>query len=290
MARWSETRGYTLVLRQPRGPDRYARLALVKKRTLFGPAFNVREARAEDPIDEDNGPEAMGGLGRLLSWRWLGELEATELMSARLRTLEALGYAVLDEPREARGPWDWLRELVQRQLARPTLHTDPLARQWAEPHTTDTPHGMAAALREALERLGLQPAQLIEGIATVVEVEPAELREPSAGILAKLEPELLAMLLPFWIEHEHAELRALGQRWLGLRGTLYELDRELLERWLCETGLLAKAIEPRLAREGLALLGPEGLLRLAHRAKEPSVRAQADRWRERLREVSPAPG
>src|SRR5690606_8570014 len=119
MARWSESRGYTLILTHARGPDRYARVALVRKRTLFGPAFNVREARAEDATRSGREPEALG-LGRMLSWRWLGAREARDLLAARLRTLEALGYAVMDqEPSEQRGPWDWLRELVHRQLHKP---------------------------------------------------------------------------------------------------------------------------------------------------------------------------
>src|SRR5690606_36306377 len=121
MARWSETRGYTLILTHARGPDRYARLALVRKRTLFGPAFNVREARAEDATRSGQEPEALG-LGRMLSWRWLGEREAQELLAARLRTLEALGYAMLDQPAsEHRVPWDWLIVLVHLKLHKPAV-------------------------------------------------------------------------------------------------------------------------------------------------------------------------
>ncbi|MFV8751277.1 hypothetical protein ACNOYE_12100 [Nannocystaceae bacterium ST9] len=283
MARWSETRGYTLILRQPRGPDQFARVALVRKRTLLGSAFNVREARAED-LDGEGGedPEALGGLGRLLSWRWLGESEASELLSARLRTLEALGYEVMTERGQTRGPWDWLRDLVQRQLSRPNPSDDAQARQWSEPHTTHTPQGAAAALREALERLGLQPAALLEGIATIIDLDVAELREPSPASLAKLDVELFAMLLPFFVEHESSELREVGRRWLDLPNAIYEFDRELIESWLIQAGTLARALLVRLDREALALLGPEGIARVAHRAREAEVRARVERWRSRL--------
>ncbi|WP_146155304.1 hypothetical protein, partial [Enhygromyxa salina] len=263
MARWSESRGYTLILTHPRGPDRYARVALVRKRTLFGPAFNVREARAEDATRSGREPEALG-LGRMLSWRWLGEREAEELLSARLRTLEALGYSVLGKGEsESRGPWDWLRELVQRQLARPAASGSP-AEDAAEDAAEEL-HG-AASLRESLARLGLEPGAVIEGISTILEVDQATLREPSETSLGELEPELLAMLLPVWLEHESDELRAIGHRWLALPATPYEIDVALLERWAATAGPLATALAPRLEREGLALLGPEALARLAHTA------------------------
>jgi hypothetical protein len=283
MARWSETRGYTLVRHQAGASAQYARVALVRKRTLLGSAFNVREARAED-LDGPGGddPEALGGVGRLLSWRWLGESEASELLSARLRTLEALGYAVLTERGQARGPWDWLRELVQRQLSRPSASDDPRARAWSEPHTTHTPQGAAAALREALDRLGLQPAALLEGIATIVDMKLDELRSPTPASVAKIELELLAMLLPFWLEHEAAELVEVGRRWLALPNVIYEFDRELVESWLIGEGAMARALVGRLDREGLALLGPEGIARVAHRARKADVRAGAERWRARL--------
>lgn len=278
MARWSETRGYTLVLHQAGGPDQFARVALVRKRTLLGAAFNVREARAQG--DED--PEALGGLGRLLSWRWLGESEASELLGARLRTLEALGYEVLTQPGQTRGPWDWLRDLVQRQLSRPSHSDDPRARAWSEPHTTHTPQGAAAALREALDRLGLQPAALLEGIAVLVEMNVAELRSPTPASVAKIDLELLAMLLPFWLEHEAEELLEVGRQWLALPHVIYEFDRDLVESWLVGEGAMTRALVGRLDREGLALLGPEGIGRVAQRARKADVRASAERWRTRL--------
>lgn len=289
MARWSESRGYTLILTHARGPDRYARVALVRKRTLFGPAFNVREARAEDATRSGREPEALG-LGRMLSWRWLGEREARELLAARLRTLEALGYKVMDqESSEQRGPWDWLRELVHRQLSKPAADAVQPERADGESEPLDA-HGAATSLREALDRLGLEPDAVLEGISNILEIEPAALREPSAATLRALEPELLAMLLPVWIEHQSEQLREVGRRWLAIPATLYEIDTALLERWAGSEGPLAEAIAPRLEREGLALLGPEGLARLAHKAGNPRVKSIADTWRERLRPPVRAPG
>lgn len=279
MASWSESRGYTLVLTHARGPDRYARVALVAKRTLFGQAYNVREARAEDATRSGREPEALG-LGRMLSWRWLGEGEAEALLSARLRTLEALGYSMLGgEVSESRGPWDWLRDLVARQLERRDTHAEGEQAD-ASPHQA---HAAVASLRESLDRLGLEPGALIEGIATILELDQQQLREPTAASLRELEPELLEMLLPVWIEHESEQLREVGKRWLALPATPYELDVALLERWAGGEGPLATALAPRLEREGLALLGPEALIRLAHTAKDPRSKIITTRWRERLR-------
>lgn len=313
MARWSETRGYTLILTHARGPDRYARVALVRKQTLFGPAYNVREARAEDASRSGQEPEALG-LGRMLSWRWLGEHEARELLAARLRTLEALGYGIMDqEPSEPRGPWDWLRDLVQRQLQK-SAHDQTASREdqgaeQREPrrdgarNRADDPwqpstnvweplddFGAAASLREALERLGLEPEAVLEGIATILEIDLEQLCAPTNQTLRGLEPELLAMLLPVWLEHESPQLRAVGQCWLELPATPYEVDAAVLERWACGAGPLAEAVAPRLEREGLALLGPEGLARIAHKATDPRIKASADAWRERLRPPVRAPG
>ena len=60
MARWTETRGITLRLRQAQGSDQLAHVGLVRKRTLLGAAFNVREARAEE-LEQPGDPEAVGG-------------------------------------------------------------------------------------------------------------------------------------------------------------------------------------------------------------------------------------
>ena len=278
---WSEARGYTLILTHPRGPDRYARVALVTKRTLFGKAYNVRVARAEDAKRSGKEPEALG-YGRMLSWRWLGEAEAEQLLSARLRTLEALGYTVLGKGEQVtRGPWDWLRELVQRQLERPAP-PPPGADADADPEQLRAQPEPATELREALTRLGLEPDSSMEGLAKILEIDEQQLRAPTSATLRELEPELLALLLPVWLEHDSEQLRAVGARWLELPATPYELELAVLERWVGAEGPLARAFAPRLEREALALLGPETIARLAHTAAEPRVKAIASGWRARL--------
>lgn len=281
MASWTEGRGYTLILTHPRGPDRYARVVLVHKRTLFGPAFNVREARAEDAARSGREPASLG-LGRMLSWRWLGEREADELLAARLRTLETLGYLVFGADTIKRGPWDWLRDLVNHQLHRGETHpasddSDDVA---AKPEHDS--QQAASNLRDSLARLGLEPHAVIEGLSTILEIEQDKLREPTPELLAAIEPELLALLLPVFIEHDAEALREVGRRWLALAATPYEIEAAVLERWVGGEGALALALAPRLEREGLALLGPEALARLSHTAVQPRVKSIAARWHARL--------
>jgi hypothetical protein len=281
MASWTEGRGYTLILTHPRGPDRYARVALVHKRTLFGLAYNIREARAEDAERSGREPAALG-LGRMLSWRWLGEREADELLAARLRTLETLGYSVLGAGTVKRGPWDWLRDLVHRQLHRATIGpAGDSAGQTAAAPEHDSQQA-ASNLRDSLARLGLQPHSVIEGLSTILEIEQDKLREPTLEVLAAIEPELLALLLPVFIEHDSEALREVGRRWLALGATPYEIDAAVLERWAGGEGAIALALAPRLEREGLALLGPEALARLSHGAAQPRVKGIAARWHARL--------
>lgn len=282
MASWTEGRGYTLILTHPRGPDRYARVVLVHKRTLFGPAFNIREARAEDAARSGREPASLG-LGRMLSWRWLGEREAEELLAARLRTLETLGYSVLGAETIKRGPWDWLRDLVNHQLHRgvqPADEADTSDSTAAKPEHDS--QQVASNLRDALARLGLDPHAVIEGLSTILEIEPDKLREPTPDLLAAIEPELLALLLPVFIEHDDEALREVGRRWLALAATPYEVEAAVLERWIGGEGALALALAPRLEREGLALLGPEALARLSHTAAQPRVKSIAGRWHARL--------
>jgi hypothetical protein len=282
MASWTEGRGYTLILTHPRGPDRYARVVLVHKRTLFGPAFNVREARAEDAARSGREPASLG-LGRMLSWRWLGEREAEELLAARLRTLETLGYSVFGAETIKRGPWDWLRDLVNRQLHRGGVDGD--ASQPADNATQKPEHDSqqaASNLRESLAQLGLEPHTVIEGLSTILEIEQDKLREPTTEVLGAIEPELLALLLPVFIEHDAEALREVGRRWLALAATPYEIEAAVLERWVGGEGALALALAPRLEREGLALLGPEALARLSHTAAQPRVKSIAARWHARL--------
>lgn len=266
MPRWIERRGFTLRHRDAaRSRHQVVRLSLVERRGLTGSWFNVREARAE-PTEDDASPPLAGG--RALSWRWLRQAEAERLLDQRLRTLEALGYAISDAALTGRGRWDWLYELVRRGLrpAPQTAHSSP----------------PRDALRDALEGLGLSPDAIAEGVAAVLELPPERLREPDGITVATVDPEQLGVLLPFLVEHRHPEIREIGERWLACPGAAFQLPRPEVERWLAEAGRMGDRLASRVRAEGLALLGPDALLRLSKASSRASVRQAAEHWLARL--------
>lgn len=266
MPRWIERRGFTLRHRDAdRARHQVVRLSLVERRGLTGSWFNVREARAEPTDDE----RALLAGGRALSWRWLRPAEAERLLDQRLRTLEALGYTIADAALTGRGRWDWLYELVRRGL-RPS-------REAADPNPPRD------ALRDALEGLGLSPEAITEGVAAVLELSPEQLREPDGPTVATVDPDQLGVLLPFLVEHRHPEIREIGERWLACPGAAFQLPRPVVERWLVEAGRMGDQLAPRVRGDGLALLGPDALLRLSKASSRASVRRAAERWLTRLR-------
>lgn len=271
MALWLEQRGFTLCLRPTDGPsqpvdERYVRLSVVIRQGLFSGWFNVREARAEP---RRNGPPRPLGGGRMLSWRWLGEGEANALAHRRLQALESMGYELLEGELALRGPWDWLRELVERGIT-----GDASAAADAPDH-----HG---ALRDALTRLGLGKDELIEGVAEVLEIHPVRFENPDPETIAGVDREQLATLLPYLLEHSDAAVRDIGSRWLDSPTTVFELPQQVVVGWLLEDGVAARRLAPRLRREGLALLGPDGLSRLARDAANPRVKDGARAWIQRM--------
>lgn len=265
MPRWIERRGFTLRLGSGGGRHQVVRLSLVERRGLSGHWFNVREARAE-PTDRDESRPLAGG--RALSWRWMRQTEAERLLDQRLRTLQALGYAIADAALTGRGRWDWLYDLVRRGL-RPAPPDEASA---APRH----------ALRDALEGLGLSPDAIVEGVAAVLELSPDRLREPDGATVATVDPDQLGVLLPFLVEHGKAEIREIGERWLACPGAAFQLPRPAVERWLTESGRMGDRLAPRLRSEGLALLGPDALLRLSKASGRESVRRAAEHWLARL--------
>lgn len=281
MPRWIERRGFTLRLPQAAEDEvrQVVRLSLVERRGLTGSWWNVREARAEssaafgtasgDDPEPGRGSERMLAGGRALSWRWLRQVEAERLLDQRLRTLQALGYTVADAAVTGRGRWDWLYELVRRGL-----------RSGAEASATGP--GPGPALRDALERIGLSPDAIVEGVATVLELPPARLREPDGRTVARVDPEQLGVLLPFLVEHNHPEIREIGERWLACPGAAFQLPRPAVERWLQQTGRIGDLLASRVRSEGLALLGPDALLRLSKASSREGVRRAADQWLARL--------
>lgn len=239
------------------------RLSLVERRGLTGRWFNVREARAE-PRDDDPDQPIAGG--RALSWRWLRQPEAERLLDQRLHTLEALGYSIADAAVTDRGRWDWLYELVRRGLRPPS---DP----------TPAPRD---ALRDALEGLGLSSDAITEGVATVLGLTPERLCEPDGPTVAQVDADQLGVLLPFLLEHADAEIRRIGERWLACPGAAFQLPRPVVERSLTEAGRLGDLLASRIHGEGLALLGPDALLRLSRASSREPVRRAADHWLARL--------
>jgi hypothetical protein len=271
MARWVEQRGFTLRL-CPTGAgsdtERFVRASVVVRRGLLSGWFNVREARAEPQGREDQ-PRLVGG-GRLLSWRWLTEREADRILGARLRVLEAMGYQLVDAQLALRGPWDWLRDLIHRGLSGDAERSEP-----AEP-------GAHQALRDALSRLGLHKNELVEGIADVLGLHAVRFENPDPGTVAGVDREHLEVLLPLLIEHADPALRDIGERWLANPTTVFELRRDIVLRWLERDGEASRVLAPRLAREGLALLGPDALARLAVTSESQRVRDNARVWVRRL--------
>lgn len=266
VARWIERRGFSLRLPEASEADarQVVRLSLVERRGLTGSWWNVTEARAE--LATATSERTLAG-GRALSWRWLRQAEAERLLDQRLRTLEALGYAVADAAVTGRGRWDWLYELVRRGL-RPS-----------EGASAPAP---GPALRDALERIGLSPDAIVEGVATVLELSPGRLREPDGATVARVDPEQLGVLLPFLVEHGHPEIREIGERWLRCPGAAFQLPRPAIERWLQQAGRMGDLLAPRVRGEGLSLLGPDALLRLSKASSRDAVRRAADQWLARL--------
>lgn len=269
MPRWTERRGFTLRVSDPAEAEarpQVVRLSLVERRGLTGSWFNVREARAE-PAPEDEARTLAGG--RALSWRWLRPVEAERLLDQRLRTLQALGYDVVDAQMQERGRWDWLYDLVRRGL-RPAP---------ADDESLPVPGN---ALRDALSQLGLSPEAITEGVATVLELAPHRLREPDAATVARVDPDELGVLLPFLVEHTEAEIREIGERWMACPGAAFQLPRPLVERWLAERGRMGDLLATRVRADGVALLGPDALLRLSKGSCRPQVCRDAAHWLTRL--------
>lgn len=275
-SRWNEERGLTLQLTsahaEERSDARFVRLAVVRRTGLLSRWFNVQEMRAErgalDGMDEPSPHEL--GRGRLLSWRWLARREADELLGHRLETLQSLGYAVIDRSDEPRGEWAWLRELVKQQL------------DAGEHDGATSTDDRAQTLARTLERLGMEPETVERGVAQLLGIDPAALRKPDAATVAACDRVQLAVLLPFLLAHPDDRLRQIGERWLALPATAYELEAPTVESWLADDGPLARGLVSRIEREGLALVGTDALRRLAEGARRDDVRASAEQWIGRL--------
>lgn len=264
MPRWIERRGVTL--QAPGEPDRYVRLSMMERVGLVLGGWNVREARAEP--EPGGGSRAMRivGPGRPLSWRWLREPEAAQLLDERLHALEIMGYVRLEDRGASPGRWDWFLELVQRRLH--PSQDDANARS----------DSAADRLRRALS--GPLEALLVD-LAAVLELREDELARPEPERARGIDPEQLAILLPFLVHHDRAELRTIGERWLACDPVPYQVPRHRLLQWLETDARIATLLAPRIRREGLALIGPQALVRLG-RSSQIAVRGPARAWSLRL--------
>lgn len=267
MPRWIERRGFTLAPPPSRDTHDLVRVSLMERAGLVAGWFNVREARARMRPDNDT-PELLSD-GRALSWRWLRETQAQQLIDERLGTLQAMGYTVVGSQMGARGRWDWLYDLVHRRLAAPEAHSEG-----SRPNPTD-------ALRDALSSLGLSPDAVLEGVAAVLGLTVTTLLEPESRTARKADPEQVAVLLPFLVHHERPEVREVGERWLACPAVTYQLPVHVIVQWLEGDPAIATLLAPRIETEGPALLGPRVLLQLS-RTGDASVREAARRWSGRL--------
>lgn len=137
------------------------------------------------------------------------------------------------------------------------------------------------ALRHALIGLGFSQHQLLRGLASQLGVTTEGLERPDPAALAACRRDRVGTVIPILLEHPDARLVAVGRRWLTAAGMLYEIDPSHVERWLTDDGDIARLLAPSIAREGLALLGPTALRRLATSAP-PATRALAADWVRRL--------
>ena len=311
VAAWSERRGYTLCLsqravEQPLG--RFVRLALVRRTGLL-PLFNVAESRAER-ADGDAVPRQVGD-ARLSSWRWLTQLEAEGALAHRLTTLERLGYEVSTISESSGGEWDWLRELVRHQLdgvrqasdaprvgeredasrtpderSRDAGQTDEITDEEdpAPQSNTEDPASLPRTSRtmsDALGRLGVDPKDLVGRVTRLVE-QHLQGDVVDTRVLCFDDVDALAASLPDLLVHEDPTVRRIAMRWLDRPTAPFELDREQLVDVLCSEHPIAQLLADQVREHGLALLGVDGVQRVADAAVMESMRDAAAIWRARL--------
>lgn len=176
--------------------------------------------------------------------------------------------------RALRERWDWLRDLLARGRA-----------QLSIPERSS--RSRHEALRDALERLGLDDLALVEGVATVLGLSVAAFRAPGPVAVRAAIPDDLALVLPLLVEHRSAAIRAVGQAWLAIPEVIYTVASDQAERWLVESATIGELLAPRLDREGLSWMGPEALRRLASGAASARARQVAGTWCARLSEAHP---
>jgi hypothetical protein len=118
-------------------------------------------------------------------------------------------------------------------------------------------------------------------VAAVLGMSEHALAEPNPRTVRQADPGQLGVVLQFLVHHQRAELRSIGERWLQCPAVVYHLDPSTVLVWLESDDRIATLLAPRIADEGLAILGPDAMVRLGRRAR-PAARAAARRWSQRL--------
>jgi hypothetical protein len=140
----------------------------------------------------------------------------------------------------------------------------------------------SAALSDAILWLGLRPTQLRSAIGAALGVPGSRVATPDPRDVARVDGRRLAALAPPLLGHDSPEIRGLAERWLTAPAAAYQIPEPTLEAWLRKPGPCGDLLHARLADEGLALLSPDALGRLAHDSCRGPVRAVARMWIDRL--------
>lgn len=134
----------------------------------------------------------------------------------------------------------------------------------------------------ALARIGFGFEALLDGIADVTGCTREDLLHPSAAGLSRLDPELLAALIPALLQHDDARMRQIASELVALPATIYAVSADMSAQWLVDSSALAQMLVDRVRDEGLAWLGPIHLARLADEGATPALRSVCATWRERI--------
>ena len=161
----------------------------------------------------------------------------------------------------------------------------PVASRPGDEPTEALPDG--ARLERVLASFDGDPEQLETSLAEALGLSADELTHPSPHTLRSVDAAALGHVLAELFESALPRLREVARRWLTIPATAYELDMELVERWLREGRDPARILAPRLPDEGLAMCGPQSLSRLARASRSPRVRQSANRWTQKTQRGAP---
>ena len=133
------------------------------------------------------------------------------------------------------------------------------------------------ALRHALRELGFSRKALLEGLASQLGLTATQLREPDRAAVKVCRRDRLGSLIPELVSHPDAAPGRGGAR-VGERPPACSTSstRKSSNAGCAKTRHSPRVLEPRLQREGLALVGVDALRRLARTAPSSTRRVAAD--------------